>query len=233
MNPSSIVQNKFYPISSGAWMNAFDVSVGPECSLENEGGTLLFTRTNEDYHSDQGGSSYLNVMPDYVLPPQYLMIMPTGTYFKRNIGQISGAPSFITINKTAKSGVSGAIALDSLGSALEGLRTDISRFAATLIAQYDVRVTEAANSFINNHGLNAKMNNIVEIICSNYSTLKGVTLDAKSDPEIIERERLHLTLTISGEPSVVLKEEQRCKKLLYEKEGANTFELLNIRYRWS
>jgi len=231
MTPFSIAQSRFIPPSSEWWMNDFDFSSEPESSVEDGGSTLLFTRTNEDYQSNQICSGCLNITPDNALPPQYLTIAPIGTYFKRNIGQISGGPSFVTINKITTGFVSGAIVLGSLENIIDYSRKDVLGIAT--ITQPKTCVTETAKSLIHNLNLGDKINNIINILNKNYPSLRSTSIDVNCDPEIAGSKYLCFTLTISGNPLDILEQERLCKKEIYENVGAIGLELLTVNYRWS
>ncbi|GAI19562.1 unnamed protein product, partial [marine sediment metagenome] len=72
----------------------------------------------------------------------------------------------------------------------------------------------------------------VKIAEESYSTLKSVDINIEHDPEIVGRSRIQFTLTVSGEPDLVLKDEFKFKENLYSTLDPQTCEQITTTYRW-
>jgi len=55
----------------------------------------------------------------------------------------------------------------------------------------------------------------IKLAQKTYSTLKSIDVTLEHDPEIVGRKRIRFTLTVSGEPELVLKDEFKFKEKLY------------------
>lgn len=66
----------------------------------------------------------------------------------------------------------------------------------------------------------------------NYSTLKRIEVNIEYDPEIVDRKTIRFTLTVSGEPELVLKDELKFKENLYTALDIKTCEQITTTYKW-
>lgn len=81
-------------------------------------------------------------------------------------------------------------------------------------------------------GIANQVNDALNIIKETYTTLHIVKLSISTDPEISERKRIRIELTVSGSPEEVLKEELCFKKQLYSNIDLRACELITITYNW-
>ena len=72
----------------------------------------------------------------------------------------------------------------------------------------------------------------VRIAKESYSTLKAIDINIEHDPEIPDRKTIRFTLTVSGEPELVLKDEFKFKDKLYSALDIKTCEQITTTYKW-
>ena len=65
-----------------------------------------------------------------------------------------------------------------------------------------------------------------------YSTLKRIDVNLEHDPEIADRKTIRFTLTVSGKPDLVLKDEFKFKEKLYLALDIKTCEQITTTYKW-
>jgi hypothetical protein len=80
--------------------------------------------------------------------------------------------------------------------------------------------------------LTEDLESAVKIAEEAYSTLKAIDINIENDPEIAGRSRIQFTLTVSGEPDLVLKDEFKFKESLYTVLDPQTCEQITTTYRW-
>lgn len=73
---------------------------------------------------------------------------------------------------------------------------------------------------------------IVKLAQENYSTLESIDINIEYDPEIVDRKTIRFTLTVSGEPDLVLKDEFKFKDKLYSVLDIKTCEQITTTYKW-
>lgn len=72
----------------------------------------------------------------------------------------------------------------------------------------------------------------VKLAQENYSTLESIDINIEYDPEIVDRKTIRFTLTVSGEPELVLKDEFKFKERLYSALDIKTCEQITTTYKW-
>ncbi len=72
----------------------------------------------------------------------------------------------------------------------------------------------------------------LRIIDDTYRTLQAVQVSISTDPEIRERKRIRITLTVSGNPEDVFSDELQYKGQLYSTLDIQVCELITTTYRW-
>ncbi len=72
----------------------------------------------------------------------------------------------------------------------------------------------------------------VKLAQENYSTLESIDINIEYDPEIVDRKTIRFTLTVSGEPELVLKDEFKFKDRLYSALDIKTCEQITTTYKW-
>ena len=72
----------------------------------------------------------------------------------------------------------------------------------------------------------------VKLAQENYSTLESIDIKIEYDPEIVDRKTIRFTLTVSGEPELVLKDEFKFKDKLYSALDIKTCEQITTTYKW-
>ena len=72
----------------------------------------------------------------------------------------------------------------------------------------------------------------VRIAEESYSTLKAIDVNIEYDPEIVDRKTIRFTLTVSGKPELVLKDEFKFKDKLYSALDIKTCEQITTTYKW-
>ncbi len=72
----------------------------------------------------------------------------------------------------------------------------------------------------------------VKLAQENYSTLESIDINIEYDPEIVDRKTIRFTLTVSGEPELVLKDEFKFKERLYLALDIKTCEQITTTYKW-
>ena len=77
-----------------------------------------------------------------------------------------------------------------------------------------------------------QVDKVPEIIRDTYRTLRKIELTISTDPEIPERRRVRVTLTVAGKPEDVLEDERQFKEWMYSSLDLKVCELLTITYNW-
>ncbi len=72
----------------------------------------------------------------------------------------------------------------------------------------------------------------IKLAQENYSTLESIDINIEYDPEIVDRKTIRFTLTVSGEPELVLKDEFKFKDKLYLALDIKTCEQITTTYKW-
>jgi len=72
----------------------------------------------------------------------------------------------------------------------------------------------------------------IKLAQENYSTLESIDINIEHDPEIVDRKTIQFTLTVSGEPELVLKDEFKFKDKLYSALDIKTCEQITTTYKW-
>lgn len=82
-------------------------------------------------------------------------------------------------------------------------------------------------------GIAKQMEEALEIIQQTYHTCDKIELSVSTDPEIPERKRLRITLTVSGEPQHVLEDELQFKEHVYsDADLREAYEFITVTYKW-
>ncbi len=81
-------------------------------------------------------------------------------------------------------------------------------------------------------GIKDQVNKVPEIIRDTYRSLNKIELTISTDPEIPERRRVRVTLTVTGKPEDVLGDEHQFKEWMYSTLDLKVCELLTITYNW-
>ncbi len=81
-------------------------------------------------------------------------------------------------------------------------------------------------------GIKNQVDDALSIIRTTYKTLIAVGVSISTDPEIPNRKSIRITLTVSGEPEEVFKDERRLKDSLFSILGSKALELITISYHW-
>lgn len=85
---------------------------------------------------------------------------------------------------------------------------------------------------IDEWGIKNQVYKALRFIEETFRSLSELGLNISTDPEIPERKRLRITLTVSGSPADVFEDELRCKELLYSAVDLNACELITFTYKW-
>ena len=72
----------------------------------------------------------------------------------------------------------------------------------------------------------------IKLAQENYSSLKSIIINIAHDPEIVDRKTIQFTLTVSGDPALVLKDEFKFKENLYSTVDIQTCEQITTTYKW-
>lgn len=82
-------------------------------------------------------------------------------------------------------------------------------------------------------GIAKQVEEILKIIHLTYLTCDKIELNISTDPEIPERKRLRVTLTVSGEPEHVLEDELQLKEQVYsDADLREAYEFITVTYKW-
>ena len=80
--------------------------------------------------------------------------------------------------------------------------------------------------------LTKDLETVVRISEESYSTLRAIDVNIEYDPEIVDRKTIRFTLTVSGKPELVLKDEFKFKDKLYSTLDIKTCEQITTTYKW-
>jgi len=81
-------------------------------------------------------------------------------------------------------------------------------------------------------GIQDEVNRTLKIIHETYNLLQKIEVSTSRDPEIPDRRRVRMTLTVSGTPEEVLEDELHFKEQMYSTLDIRACELITITYDW-
>ena len=81
-------------------------------------------------------------------------------------------------------------------------------------------------------GIQDQVNKALAVIPNTYRTLRETVLNISEDPEIPDRQRLRVTLTVSGTPEEVFEDELRFRDWVCSELDTKAGELITITYEW-
>lgn len=81
-------------------------------------------------------------------------------------------------------------------------------------------------------GLENQVHETLQLVKQTFQSLHGVKTSISTDPEIAERKRVRITLSVSGSPEQVFEEETHFKKKWYSTVDLQACEVITMTYKW-